>query len=502
MKTIVFALCLGALSFQGSAAKTPVYHSEAKSNLRLTEHYYTQLIKTPQAHLAELTMLMTMLPKGGDIHHHYSGSIYAETYLDWVGQQGFCIYRENDPSKKQEKFRIETQELAAKNNPSCLKVEAIRKDIRFYRELLATWSALDFENHVHSQVPPDQHFFNSFAYFSPISKYSTNQGLRILKQQAKAENQQYLETMLRSAPITDHPEFSAKIDTLSSLSNKDELHQAFTQFANFLSEDTQAQKKINDYIREAENDVAGIDDESFSLRLQSYVSRNSSPSKVFSSLFAAFSASDAHPLFVGVNIVGPEHGYIALRDYALHMQMFAFLKQRFPKVRLSLHAGELVLGIAAPEHLHHHIQTAVHVAGAQRIGHGVGIMHETQADQLLAQLRARNVAIEINLTSNAFILGLKDQAHPITLYLRHQIPIVISSDDMGVSRNNLSHEYFLFTSRYQPSYTTLKKTVYNSISYSFLTKEEKQRQGQELDRRFLKFEAATAQLARKLLRKY
>jgi adenosine deaminase len=146
--------------------------------------------------------------------------------------------------------------------------------------------------------------------------------------------------------------------------------------------------------------------------------------------------------------------------------MFAFLKQRFPKVRLSLHAGELVLGIVPPEHLQHHMRSAIRVAGAERIGHGVDIMHEANPDQLLAELKQRNVAVEINLTSNEFILGLKQQAHPVAMYLRHETPIVISSDDAGVSRSNLSREYFLFTSRYTPSYDTLKKTVYNSIRYS------------------------------------
>lgn len=501
MKKIILALCLSAVSFHGFAASSKVADLK-QQNLQTTRQYYAQLIAEPQPYLAELSMLMTMLPKGGDIHHHYSGSIYAETYLDWVGEQGFCVYRENDPAKKQEKYRIETNQTSAASSPSCLKADAIRRDANFYREIMSTWSVVDYDNHIHPQVPPDQHFFNTFGYFSPISKYSTNQGLKILKQQAKAENQQYLETMLRSAPITDHPELSAKIDALSSQASQAELQQAFTPFADFLAQDATAQKRIADYIREAERDVAGIDDAEFTLRLQTYVSRNSAPSKVFSSLFAAFSASNENPLIVGVNIVGAEHGVVALRDYKLHMQMFAFLKQRFPKVRLSLHAGELVLGIAPPEHLQDHIRSALQIAGAERIGHGVGIMHEASPDQLLAQLRDRNVPIEINLTSNAFILGLKERAHPVTMYLRHQVPIVITSDDAGVSRNNLSREYFLFTSRYKPSYDTLKKTVYNSIRFSFLSAEDKVKQGRELDRRFERFEASAAKLAARAKQKF
>lgn len=467
-----------------------------KVNLQTTRQYYAQLLAGNQPQLAELNMLMTMLPKGGDIHHHYSGSIYAETYLDWVEQQGFCIYRETDLTNKREKFRIEIKPPSSTEpNKSCIKVDAVRKDNAFYRELLSIWSGKDYDNHAHAQLAPDQHFFNTFGYFSPIAKFSTNAGLQILKRQAKAENQQYLETLLKSAPVTEHPELSAQLDALPANAGDIDLHQAMTKLADFLAHDESAQKKIADYVKELSNDVAGIDDAEFSLRLQSYVSRNSTPSKIFSGLFAAFSASQDNPLIVGVNIVGPENGLIALRDYTLHMQMFGFLKQRFPKVHLSLHAGELALGMVPPEHLRQHIRSAIDIARAERIGHGVDITHEDYPDQLLADLKQRNVAIEINLTSNAFILGVQQQAHPITVYLRHQVPIVITSDDMGVSRNNLSNEYLLFTSRYKPSYDTLKKVIYNSIRYSFLNPTDKVIQLRQLDQRFIKFEASVAKLA-------
>lgn len=91
------------------------------------------------------------------------------------------------------------------------------------------------------------------------------------------------------------------------------------------------------------------------------------------------------------------------------------------------------------------------------------IIHETDAYELLEIMKQRNIAVEINLSSNEFILGVKDEAHPLQLYRQYAVPFVISTDDAGVSRNNLSHEYLLFTSRYKPSYQELKSTVYNSI---------------------------------------
>ncbi|MFA9274475.1 MAG: hypothetical protein ACEQSE_06310 [Candidatus Aquirickettsiella gammari] len=496
MKKVILAFSVSVLSLSDLPAAAKDTDFQAQKNLQATRHYYAQLVHPSAPHIAELTMLMTMMPKGGDIHHHYSGAIYAETYLDWVAQKGYCIYRESNTSLKQEKFKVETRTAQiVEANKSCMKVDVIRKDNALYRELMSAWSVVDFDTHGHTQLPPDQHFFNTFSYFSSIAKYSTNLGLQILKQQAKNENIQYLESMLRSAPVTEHPEFSARLDALSSSSSVTEMQQAFAQFADFLVQDSATQKKIADFIQELESDAKGIDDADFSLRFQTYVSRNSPASKVFAGLYSAFAASQSNPLIVGVNIVGAEHALIALRDYQLHMQMFAFLKQRFPKVRLSLHAGELALGIVAPEYLQNHIRDALQIAGAERIGHGVDIMHEARADQLLAELKKRNVAVEINLSSNSFILGIPAQAHPVTMYMRHQVPIVISSDDPGVSRNNISHEYMLFASRYQPTYDSLKKTVYNSIRYSFLSPQDKAKQSNLLDQRFRQFEATVAKLA-------
>ena len=46
---------------------------------------------------------------------------------------------------------------------------------------------------------------------------------------------------------------------------------------------------------------------------------------------------------------------------------------------------------------------------------------------LLAEMRTRQVAVEINLTSNEFILGVKGQAHPILLYRHAGVPFVMVS---------------------------------------------------------------------------
>lgn len=38
-----------------------------------------------------LRAFVQRLPKGGDIHSHLSGAVYAEHYLDWAARDGYCV---------------------------------------------------------------------------------------------------------------------------------------------------------------------------------------------------------------------------------------------------------------------------------------------------------------------------------------------------------------------------------------------------------------------------
>src|SRR6188474_2002781 len=40
---------------------------------------------------SELAAFLKAMPKGGDLHQHLSGAVWAETYLDWGGMDGDCI---------------------------------------------------------------------------------------------------------------------------------------------------------------------------------------------------------------------------------------------------------------------------------------------------------------------------------------------------------------------------------------------------------------------------
>jgi adenosine deaminase len=161
--------------------------------------------------------------------------------------------------------------------------------------------------------------------------------------------------------------------------------------------------------------------------------------QVFAQTLLGFETASADPRFAGINYVMPEDGTVSMADYALHMKIVGFLHGLYPKVRISLHAGELAPGLVPPEGLCCHIRLAVEEGHAERIGHGVDVMHEDRPYDLLEEMAAKHVMVEINLTSNDGILDVSGKDHPFPVYRKFHVPVALSSDDEGVSRIDLTN---------------------------------------------------------------
>lgn len=479
-----------ALAASGAHAKGPA----ARTNEAATARHLATLLAGDAPKLSELTMFFTQMPKGADLHHHYSGAIYAEQYVEWLDKQGFCVNKQT--------YRIETNKavidaqraLPAAERTCLSSAEAVADD-QTYRELLQRWSSKDFDNHGAIQPPPDRQFFQTFGYFGPVSNANFNEGLLALKQRALKENVSYIETMFKLAPMMA----SADVDARMWKAGQDDaaLAAAMQDWMATLDKDAGFAQNQADYVAKIQAGHAGVDDANFTMRYQAYVLRLLNPSQVFAAMLSAFKASSQSELIVGVNIVGQESLAPSMRDYSLHMKMFQFLKKQYPKVKLALHAGELALGDVPPEGLSFHIDQALNVAGANRIGHGIDLAHESNAVAIMKTMREKDIPVEINLTSNAFISGIKGDNHPVTLYRKYGVPYVISTDDAGVTRHNLSQEYVLFASRYKPDYAEIKKASYNGLRYAFLPEADKKRLSAQLDQRYAAFEATIAGLASK-----
>ena len=173
-------------------------------------------------------------------------------------------------------------------------------------------------------------------------------------------------------------------------------------------------------------------------------------------------AAKTEPRLVALNLVGPEDGNTALSSYDREMEMLGYLHGAYAgqsPLHVSLHAGELAAkylpsGYTIPNI--NHIKKAVEVAHAERIGHGVDVMSETNPTALLTELQQLGVMVEIGLSSNVQILEVSGGAHPLANYLQAGVPVALATDDQGVARSSMTGEYLRAVQDQNLDYRTLK----------------------------------------------
>lgn len=403
-----------------------------------------------------LRQFVQRLPKGADLHSHLSGAVYGETYLRLAAENNLCVDTTSWSFTKAP-CQGPTQVAAGKLTGSDYDAMVNRMSIR----------DLPFDG----RSGHDQ-FFATFGVFGAVSGLADALPVMAaeLSNRAAAENIHYLELM-----TTYQGKAIRQLGMGLAWEAEKDLSRRLTWLMEHgLAEIVSAARRDMDSFEVAYRKRLGCGTPQAQagcgvpLRWLQQTNRAAGPEVVFAQLALAFALVEADPRVVGINLVAAEDNPVALRDYDLQMDMIAYLSRQMPGVAIALHAGELSLGLVPPEALHHHIRGAVETAGARRIGHGVALAYETRADTLLAEMRRRGVATEICLTSNEVILGVSGPAHPLPVYLKAGVPVVLASDDQGVSRIDLSNEYLRAARDYRLSYRQLKQLSRNSLSYSFL----------------------------------
>lgn len=455
---------------------------------------------------AELTAFISQMPKGGDLHNHYSGSIYAETYVNWLINADYCVNIYTlDIGKPDAQSTDTTHSFFRFSSLLSSKDASYLENLR--NRLIRRWSTKEYEQ-VHSDAR-EEHFFATFGNFSAASGLNFSEGLKELKERAKKENTSYLEIMFSNIrcnfPDSQQHAISKK-DTIKyynellktlgkkrdTVSLKPVLQYLYSAILNYFPVNDKA-RSVNQFVDSLHQHFIGDADTAFTMRYLAFITRTGDPLNTFVNLVTAFETVNqcTSGNLSGLNIVAPEDDPVSMRDYWLHMQFFAFCKKMYGNVTYSMHAGELTEGVVQPEELSWHINSAVIIAGANRIGHGVDIAYEKDNYSLLRYMSTNKIPVEINLLSNEFILGVKDDRHPVLLYKHFNVPIIISTDDPGVSRTSLTEQYVLLAKRYEEiTYPDIKKYVYNSINFSFIKDQHlKEKLIQDIDRRFQKFES-------------
>ena len=415
-----------------------------------------------------LRAFLDQFPKGADLHVHLSGAVYAETFIKDAGEDGLCV----DPKALSlTKPPCEAPLVPAKELSGVM--TAAEQDL--YDELVDAFSMRSFVP-VKSFSGHDQ-FFSTFGRFSGLSKTHTGEWVDEVASRAADQNQQYLELM-ETPPFGHaialahaHPlemDFAKYRETLLAAGLRDEVGADVAD-----AKDAEAKRKEMEHCGTAEAVPACR----VTVRYLYQVLRGNAPEQVFAQTLLGFetvkAAMDAHDdTWVGINFVMPEDGYVSMRDYTLQMKMLDALHGMYPEVHISLHAGELAPGLVPPEGLRFHIRQAVELGHAERIGHGVDVMDETDAQGLLKEMAQRHVMVEINLSSNEGILGVKGEEHPFPLYREAHVPVALSTDDEGVSRIDLTHEYVRAVMDYHLGYVDMKQLARTGIEHSFLPGEE------------------------------
>jgi adenosine deaminase len=90
-----------------------------------------------------------------------------------------------------------------------------------------------------------------------------------------------------------------------------------------------------------------------------------------------------------------------------------------------------------------HIRLAVEQGQAERIGHGLDVMYEDDPYELLKEMAAKHVMVEVNLTSNDMLFDVRGNDHPLLFYRQFHVPVAFSTDDAGILRTDLTNEFML-----------------------------------------------------------
>ena len=409
----------------------------------------------------KLRHFLATMPKGGDLHSHLSGAIYAESYLAWAAEDDKCINLSN---------------LALTPGP-CDASEDLMPVKDFYPGgpqdvddlLVRVVDALSVRDYNLRGLSGHQQFFSTFSRFYQASAGRLGDMLAEVTGRAAQQNIGYLELMHSPGMIAASVEAERESDITKPYGER-VSHSALRLIAEKAMLEIDEMEKGRSLLQSCQIRNEAKTGCRVTVRYLAQVIRTWKPEQVYAQTLLAFMLMEMDERVVGLNFVAPEDHPVSLRDYSTHMKFIQELSAEFKNSNqnIALHAGELTLGLVPPEYLGWHIRDAIEIGGAKRIGHGIDISYDPQMFTTLAKMRQSDVAVEINLTSNEVILGVSGENHPISIYLEEDVPITISTDDEGVSRIDLTNEYLRAVRTYDLDYKTVKGISRNALQYSFL----------------------------------
>ena len=400
----------------------------------------------------ELTVFLRAFPKGGELHNHLGGGTPAEDLIAWAVEDGLCI----DPEALA--IRLSCSGDAVKPTAAFVADEAQRS---------ALIDSLTVRHPRFRGRSGHDQFFTAFSRRGQ-SPRRTGDALAETLEVLARQNTFYAELMVTPQAASSRG-MGARVGWRGDAAKtKAALSEAGLEgLVPAVKADTDAMENRARAVMKCGTPDATPGCQ-VTVRYLFQAIRQGPPEQTMAQLQLGVAVVAADKRWVGLQLVAPEDSPDAVKYYDTHMQIVAELTDQGRKTPVALHAGEVSLAIVAPDDLRDHVTKAVRVAGARRIGHGVGLPAETDAVAVAAEMAAKGILIEVNPISNRAILEVEPQDHPFSWFRQKGVPVSLSTDDSGILRSDLSGDYALAL-KMGATYANLKSSARNAIAFSFLS---------------------------------
>jgi adenosine deaminase len=428
--------------------------ARAQSPAERTARY----LESARANPVMLMDFLARMPKGGDLHHHLTGAVYAESYIDYAAADGLCIDR----------VTIKIVPPPCDESQGRWPASRALTDFTFRNLVIDTWSIRNFHPSAEDR-DVRLHFFAAFGKFDLVTNKHWGEMLAEVTHRAGVQREIYLETMLtpdqgESMQLGRQVGWNEDFAAMRSRMLDGGMAKVVADGRRNLDDGEKKMREVLGCDGAHPDPGCGI-----TLRYLNQVLRAFPKEEVFAQMLAGFEIASADPRVVGVNLVQSQDEYRALHDFVLQLRMLDFLHGLYPKVHITLHAGELTPGEVKPEELlASHIRQSIEMGHAERIGHGLDVIYEKDAPALLTEMAQKHILVEDCVYSHELVRGMTGSENVLRTYLQAGVPVAIATDDEGIVRSQLTWYFRRAVEGYDLDYITLKRMVRSSLDHSFL----------------------------------
>ena len=285
----------------------------------------------------ELRRFLYAMPKGGDLHNHLDGAIYAESFINWAAEDGKCVDINTGA------VLLPPCDVNAGRPP----VSDVQYDGDRVNRIIDGFSV---RNYGRRPVSGHNQFFSTFAKFAAASAGREGDMLAEASARAARQNIPYLELMqswgmFKAQFLANDAEKFDAGEPVERLLENPHITDLVTDSLNRL-----------DGIEKRRREVLGCDGDapdfgcSVTIRYLAQVIRTLPRKQVLAQTVLAARLIAADPRYVGLNFVAPEDHPVTLRDHRWQMEQIAAATGSLPaeQRKITLHAGELALGLVPP----------------------------------------------------------------------------------------------------------------------------------------------------------